>query len=115
MNRIGMTIFAALIVFALGACVTGEAIKTGSSYAPTTPDQVAVLFEKPTRPYEIIGQVTAEGARASSNQANITMLKTQAAKLGADAVIIQGAGVSQVQNWGTYNTKAASGLAIKYK
>jgi hypothetical protein len=67
-------------------------------------ERVAILFEKPTRSYEVLGQVTSAGAKLSSNEANITMLQVQAAKLGADAVIIQDIGV-----------QAASGLAIKYK
>jgi hypothetical protein len=114
MTRIKVSLSIILLPFVVTSCVTGEAIKTGSTYPATTPDLVKVLFEKPTRSYEILGQVTSAGAKLSSNEANITMLRTQAAKLGADAVIVQGIGVQQVQNWGTYNTKASSGLAIKY-
>lgn len=104
------------ICLTLQGCVTGEATKTSSSsYAATNSSSVQLLFEKPSRRYEVIGHVSSEGANLSSKDANFRMLKTQAAKLGADAVLVQGAGVQEVQEWGEYNHKAANGLALKWR
>lgn len=108
------TIFAVCII--LQACVTGEATRTSSStYAATSPTHVQLLFEKPSRKYEVIGHVSSEGARASSKDANFRMLQTQAAKLGADAILVQGGSVDEVQEWGRYNHKVAEGLALKWR
>lgn len=101
--------------FCLVGCVTGESTKTSSrNYASTNSNSVQLLFEKPSRKYEVIGHVSSKGAPASSKDANFRMLQTQAAKLGADAVLVQG-GVDEVQQWGQYNHKVADGLAIKWK
>lgn len=115
-HRISTIMTVLSVCVALQACVTGEATKTSSrNYTSTSPSSVQLLFEKPSRKYEVIGHVSSQGARASSRDANFRMLQTQAAKLGADAVLVQGTGVADVQEWGEYNHKAADGLAIKWR
>ena len=50
-----------------------------------------ILFHPPDRPYEEIGMATAQGAQAATDDATIySEVRSQAAKLGADAVIILG-------------------------
>lgn len=118
-NKIQKTAFIITTLYTclvLQGCVTGEATRTSSrSYASTNPSSVQILFETPSRKYEVIGHVSSEGARLSSRDANFRMLQTQAAKLGADAVLVQGEGVEDVQEWGQYNHKAANGLALKWR
>lgn len=115
-RRISTVVIVLCVTLALQACVTGEATKTSSrNYASSSPSSVQLLFEKPSRKYEVIGHVTSEGTRASTRDANFRMLQTQAAKLGADAVLVQGEGVDDVQEWGHYNHKVANGLALKWK
>lgn len=105
-----------VVALTLQACVTGEATRTSSrNYVATSPNSVQLLFEKPSRKYEIIGHVSSEGIKLSSRNDNFRMLQTQAARLGADAVLVQGVGVEEVQEWGRYNHKLANGLALKWR
>lgn len=105
-----------MVCLVLQACVTGEATRTSSrNYAATSPSSVQLLFEKPSRKYEVVGHVSSKGIKFSSQDDNFRMLQTQAARLGADAVLVQGGSVDEVQEWGRYNHKVANGLALKWR
>jgi len=49
-----------------------------------------ILFHPPDRPYEEIGMATAQGAQAATDATVYNEVRSQAAELGADAVIILG-------------------------
>lgn len=61
----------------------------GPAYAPTVPDQIKVLREMPSRPFEKLGQITAEPSSDSVTNLKIEQaLQKRAAAMGANAVII---------------------------
>ena len=99
----------------LAGCVTGTAVQTGEhTYAARTDWQaVKIIFEKPARPYEVIGPVSALGAPAAQERAVYDMLRQQAATLGADAVLVASPGSGAYAD-GFRNGKQNSGLAIKF-
>ena len=99
----------------LSGCVTGTAVQTGDhTYAPRTDwGGIKIVFEKPNCPYEVIGPVQSLGAPAAHERAVYDMLKQQAAKLGADAVLMSAPGSTAYQD-GFRHGKSTTGLAIKY-
>lgn len=61
----------------------------GPAYAPTAPGQIKVLREMPSRPFEKLGQITAEPSSDSVTNLKIEQaLQKRAAAMGANAVII---------------------------
>lgn len=80
----------------LTGCATGSAIPTGSAHLPTSASQVQ-LFMDPPASYETVGLVKAESAMGLSDQESIDYaiaeLKVQAAKLGANGVLLTSQGV----------------------
>ena len=85
-------------------------------YPPKATKEVEVLFKNPARPYEVIADLQARNAGAAS-------MRRQAAKIGADAVIVSflGGYYSTHSEWAdeknmtndTYSR--VTGTAIKYK
>ncbi len=83
-----------------GACllvVTGcQSVSTSSrqdigapSYAPSNPAEVQILRTEPTRPHIRLGEVQAEPASDNVAVSQIeAALRTQAAKMGADAAVV---------------------------
>ena len=99
----------------LGACTTGSGTRTSADlYQPTDAAAVQILFEKPARPYKIIGQVSSYGAALASEDAVYRAMQKEAAELGAHAILIQGTGVQEVQQWGDENHKRAQALALRW-
>ena len=105
----------ASLSIAVGGCVTGTAVQTGDhTYPPVANWQaIKIVFEKPTRPYDVIGPVSALGAPAAQERAVYDMLRQQAAKLGADEVIV-GSTAATAYRDGFSHGKQNSGLAIKF-
>jgi len=94
-------------------------------YPPSDPARVEILQKEPTRPHEKLGEVVAspdDGVRAQKIE---DKLRKQAAKLGADAVVLthDKMQVTGTRVWGPYwapETTAVSArvivvIAIKYK
>jgi len=128
-----------VIMVCLTACATSH-VMIGKARPPLAPDQVQIYFKPPTAKYEQIAQLdtSSKGSFSFSAQAKtdavIARLKVEAAKLGANGVLIQsmgdrpGAEVSTgfgqsrfsgngafgggVGFSGTTTLKAASGIAI---
>ena len=84
-----------LAVLAIAACASGSAIVTGNTKPPVAPAQVKLYVEPPTE-YEVIGLVSASSDAGWTEQASvdyaIAELKKQAAKLGANGVLIVSSG-----------------------
>lgn len=85
---------ATTLAASLAACAT-SAVMTGRARAPIDPAQVRVYFEPPPGGYEEIARLeTASGAFTYGEQnkmdAVIGKLRTQAARLGANGVLMQG-------------------------
>ena len=83
-----------LVVF-VEACATGSAIVTGTKRPPIDPSQVKLYLEGPPS-YEVIGIVNASSAVEITEQAAqdraVNELKNQAAKLGANGVLLESSG-----------------------
>ena len=78
----------------------------GSKYPAVAPGSVQILFQTPEWPYEQIGIVTSQGAQLASDATVYEELQSQAAKLGADAVLIVSSGMRQyaaMPGFATYN------------
>ncbi|MDC5809281.1 hypothetical protein OPW07_06020 [Vibrio europaeus] len=90
--KIGVVTFLTVV---LNACASGSAIVTGSAKAPIDANQVRVYIEAPEH-YEVIGLVKASSdagiTQQSSQDYALEELKKQAAKIGANGVILVGAG-----------------------
>ena len=84
-----------LAVLMIAACASGSAIVTGSTRTPLAPAQVKLYVEPPSD-YEIIGIVSASSDAGWTEQGSvdyaIAELKKQAAKLGANGVLIVSSG-----------------------
>lgn len=81
---------------AAGACaLTGclEATERGVTASPpayTDPTRVEMLSAPPTRSYQVIGEITLEAGDWRNEQVAETKIRTEAARLLADAVIVYG-------------------------
>ena len=86
---------ATLLLFVLEGCASGSAIVTGTRREPITPDQVTVYSEPPTD-FEVIGLVNASSDAGWTQQGDVEYamreLKKQAAKLGANGVLLVSSG-----------------------
>jgi hypothetical protein len=95
-------------------------------YPPTDPAQVQILRTEPTRSNVKLGQVRAEPSSESVDVTKIeTALKTEAAKLGADAAVVvydqtKVVGAEVVGGWLDRSVEPIEGrvvvaVAIKYQ
>lgn len=84
-----------LILLALGACASGSSIVTGTMRSPISPVQVAIYLELPTE-FEVVGLVNASSDAGWTEQGSVDYaiqeLKEQAAKLGANGVLLVSSG-----------------------
>ncbi len=86
---------AALAGLALAGCVTSHVL-VGTARPPISPDQVKIYMQPPTVPYERIAilETSSRDSLAFTAQgkmnAVIARLKAEAAKLGANGVLLQG-------------------------
>ena len=95
-----------LIIFAasvwVAACTLARVnLTTDARYPPKDPSEVLILYEKPDRPYEEIGIVSAESNWTTGEA--IKAMRAKAAAVGADAIIIKqtGAGYGYILVTGT--------------
>jgi len=81
----------------LSGCSTGTHILTGPARPPIDEDQV-VVYSVPPAHYTVVGVVTAEAKGGWSKQGQmdsaVEELKAEAAKIGANGVILEGTGTS---------------------
>ena len=110
-------VLASLIMIGFSACATDVANRyyASTTYPPKDPEQVEVLRQTPSRPYEVIADFQSRGD-------SIKSVRNKAAKIGADAVIISTLGgyyerseqwASNDAQWNTYSR--ICGTAIRYK
>jgi hypothetical protein len=81
---------------------------TAAHYAKTKPEDVEVLADKPERPYEELGTMSASYFHLSQGSRD-KKLRRQAASLGANALIITS------DDWGVSPYRIADAVAIRYK
>ena len=104
-----------LCLLMAGCSTTGGGTRTsGTVYQPTDAKSVQILFERPQRPYEVIGQVSSMGGGLASDDAMYRALQKEAAELGAHAVLVQNSGVDFQDNGGFGGYKKGKALAIRF-
>ena len=123
--RIFKIIIALSFLPVLFGCSTGSSIVTGKVRPAISPDEVKIYLDPPSQ-YETIGIVEASSDVEFSTQAaqdrTINELKSQAAKIGANGVLLFSTGDKSgdmvgyysggVFYAGTSDTKTAKGKAI---
>lgn len=96
-----------LLATSLVACATGSAIVTGTKRTPLESNQVKLYLESPAK-YEVIGIVNASSDAGWTEQDSVDYavqeLKSQAAKLGANGVLLEATGESTSTVVGGYGT-----------
>jgi hypothetical protein len=96
-----------LLVILLTGCATGSAIVTGDKRPPTDPAEVKLYLSAPPE-YEEIGLVKAKSGAGGNQQKSrdyaVEELKKQAAKLGANGVLILTTGTQTSTMVGGYGT-----------
>lgn len=100
----------------LTACANGSALVVGQTRPATTPESVKIYAEPPKQ-YERIAILNTEGVGTGQHQANqdlaIAELKNQAAKVGANGVLLTNINNhSQSGVYGGSRRTYASGEAI---
>ena len=109
--RIIRTIVLLMSLSVLIGCSTGSSIVTGKTRPAISPAEVNVYIDPPSK-YETIGLVEASDDVGFSTQATqnrvVNELKAQAAKIGANGVLI----ISTDSKSGESNKKTAQGKAI---
>lgn len=77
---------------ALTACASGSHVLTGAPRPAIDPSLVKVYSQAPNQPYDVIANLQASSSRGLSQQGRmdsaVASLKSEAAKLGANGVII---------------------------
>jgi hypothetical protein len=130
MTSIGSRLYTVcLCILFIGGCAyaSGSAIVAGTKRAPTDPTLVKLYLEPPSD-FEVIGVVDASGngwTAQESQDLAIAELKKQAAKLGANGVLLMLSGETTSTAVGGYNAgyfyaipvtaKTVSGKAIYIK
>jgi hypothetical protein len=107
----------AVVLFLSFGCVSDEANRyyAVQRFPARPPAEVEVLYDAPTRPYDVIADFQARGATPE-------YMKKEAAKIGADAVIVgmYGGYRSKHDKWASEDKHADSysritGTAIRYR
>ena len=86
-------ILALMLVAVLTACASGTVLLTGKARTPISPDDVVLYTTAPAH-YEVIGIVNAHNSHGWTDQGRlekaVAELKSQAAGVGANGIILQG-------------------------
>lgn len=113
--------FAAAATLAFASCASGSAIVTGTRRPPIQPAQVTLYLEPPAD-FEIIGLVSASSDAGLTEQGSVDYavreLRKQAARLGANGVLILATGDKQgttviTQGSGTVMAVPTSGKSVQ--
>ena len=99
-------LLSSIVIFFMG-CASGTAILTGTKRTPTNPEQIK-LYVKPPKHYQVIGIVKASSDMGLTEQMSLDYavkeLKNQAAKLGANGVLLTSTGKQTSTAVGGYGT-----------
>ncbi len=112
MKIVTLVIIACILI----SCASGTAIVTGTTRTAINPEKVKLYLEPPTK-YEVIALVKASSdagwtAQGSQDYA-VQELKNQAAKLGANGVLLGGTGVKTSAMVGGYDTAATYVIPVE--
>jgi hypothetical protein len=112
----GARVASALILAVLAGCVSSRAVLVGRARPPISPDRVQVYLQPPESSFEQIANLTASsrGSLALTTHGKIDKvierLKRQAARLGANGVLLHGVGAQSAGSIGAgVSTESESG------
>jgi len=114
MARNAALLLAALTACAAGACATSSHVLIGTARPPISPESVRVYYRPPPK-YEEIATISAssQGSLALTSQQNtdkaIQRLKAEAAKVGANGILLQGVQDTQSGSIGVGGGSASYG------
>lgn len=106
MTRIKRLILSAAFTVLLAGCSTSSHVLVGTARPPISPDQVRIYTQPPAR-YEQIASINANssGSMALTGQQNMDKamerMKAEAAKVGANGILLQGVADTQSGSIGT--------------
>jgi hypothetical protein len=100
------------IVFYLGACATGTTLVTGAKRTATNFEQVKI-YQVPPANYEVIARVEASSEMGLTDQQSLDFaleeVKKQAAKVGANGVILNAVGKESTGGFGNFFSNGYGG------
>jgi len=113
----------AAMVLALGGCASTSTVMIGPAYPPIAAEQVRIYYQPPPRYREVALLETHSGSftYGEQNKMNSVLnnLRTQAAKLGANGVLLQGtengyggSGVGVGVGGGSYGSHSSVGVGV---
>lgn len=115
MKKILYLPFVLLLGLSFFSCASGSALVTGSLRSATNPDKV-IVYSEPPASYEVIGIVSASSDAGFTQQSSLNYaleeLKKQAAKIGANGIIIENIYSSNTGIWINEISQNISGKAI---
>jgi hypothetical protein len=112
-----------VLALGLAACSTSSHVLVGTARPPISPESVRVYLEPPPK-FEQIATIdaTSQGSFAITSQQNmdkaVERMKQEAAKLGANGILLQGVQDTQSGSIGTgvgnssYNGNSAVGVGV---
>jgi len=105
--RLSRSLFISLLAILMTACASGSVIVTGTKRAPLEPSLVKLYLDPPAK-FEVIGIVNASSDAGWTEQDSVDYavqeLKNQAAKIGANGVLLGATGESTSTVVGGYGT-----------
>ena len=109
MKQYSKIIACCLLALFLVGCATGSVILTGTARPPTDPQSVKLYLEEP-KEYEVLGIVEASSDSGLTSQGSqnyaVAELKKQAAKIGANGVLLTTTGTKTSTMVGGYGSGA---------
>lgn len=97
-----------LATLALVACASGSAIITGTTRPPIPQEKVKLYLQPPTSTFEVIALVSASSDAGWTEQGSVNYavaeLKNQAAKLGANGLLLVSTGKKTTTIFGGQGT-----------
>ena len=122
MSRMLTLTLAGAIATVLAACTSSSHVLVGNARPPIAPEQVKVYFEPPPRYEQIATLDASSGSFSFSDQTKtddaIAKLKAEAAKVGANGILLQGVEKHQTGSIGlgvggaSYGGSSASGGSV---
>lgn len=125
MNRRFRLVSSVLLTLSFSGCATGSGVLVGDA-RPSTDPQLVKLYLKEPQAYDVIGLVEASSDSGWTDQKSqdyaVAELKKQAAKIGANGVLLAVSGTQSSAGVGAYgngliwvdsvNAKVVKGTAI---
>lgn len=112
-----MPFLLAVVIIVLVGCASGSTIVTGATRAPIAPELVKIYLEPPPQ-FEVIGVISASSDAGMTEQGSLDYaveeLKKQAARIGANGVLLGATGVQTTTVFGGYG-KTVQGRAVFIK